>query len=113
MRFFKSILFLMVLLCLCASSRAEKAAIRVGHFPNVTHAQALIAHGLSRAGKGWFEERLGPDVEVQWFVYKAGPSAMEAIFARSIDLADVGPNPAVYADFQWQGEEMRIGAGAC
>lgn len=99
--------------CLGASARAEKAVIRVGHFPNVTHAQALIAHGLSRAGKGWFEERLGPDVEVQWFVYNAGPSAMEAIFARSIDLTYVGPNPAVNAYLKSQGEEIRIVAGGC
>ncbi|HUJ73068.1 MAG TPA: ABC transporter substrate-binding protein [Verrucomicrobiae bacterium] len=99
--------------CLSASAHAEKAVIRVGHFPNVTHAQALIAHGLSRAGKGWFEERLGPDVEVQWFVYNAGPSAMEAIFARSIDLTYVGPNPAVNAYLKSQGEEIRIVAGGC
>ncbi|HUJ08480.1 MAG TPA: ABC transporter substrate-binding protein [Verrucomicrobiae bacterium] len=96
---------------------AEKAAsttvIRVGHFPNVTHAQGVIAHGLSRAEKGWFEERLGPDVEVQWFVYNAGPSAMEAIFARSVDLTYVGPNPAINAYLKSQGEEIRIVAGAC
>jgi NitT/TauT family transport system substrate-binding protein len=95
------------------SSHAEKIVLRVGHFPNVTHAQALIAHGLSRAGKGWFEERLGPDVQVQWFVYNAGPSAMEAIFARSIDMTYVGPNPAVNAYLKSQGEEIRIVAGAC
>jgi len=29
--------------------------IRVGHFPNITHAQGVIAHALSRQGKGWFE----------------------------------------------------------
>jgi len=109
----KLMLLLALLLASCAPSRAEKAVIRVGHFPNVTHAQALIAHGLSRAGKGWFEERLGPDVEVQWFVYNAGPSAMEAIFARSIDLTYVGPNPAVNAYLRSQGEEIRIVAGAC
>jgi NitT/TauT family transport system substrate-binding protein len=92
---------------------AEKIVLRIGHFPNVTHAQAVIAHGLSRAGKGWFEERLGSDVDVQWFVYNAGPSAMEAIFARSIDLTYVGPNPAVNAHLKSLGEEIRIVAGAC
>jgi NitT/TauT family transport system substrate-binding protein len=106
---------LVVLMCLlpCASVRAEKVVLRVGHFPNVTHAQALIAHGLSRSGKGWFEQRLGPDVEIQWFVYNAGPSAMEAIFARSIDLTYVGPNPAINAYLRSHGDEVRIVAGAC
>jgi NitT/TauT family transport system substrate-binding protein len=112
----KLLRFLLVLAlppCLPALARAEKVVIRVGHFPNVTHAQGVIAHGLSRAGKGWFEGRLGPDVEVQWFVYNAGPSAMEAIFARSIDLTYVGPNPAVNAYLRSQGDEIRIVAGAC
>jgi sulfonate transport system substrate-binding protein len=108
-------LWLLLFLALgsCTSRGAEKIIVRVGHFPNVTHAQAVIAHGLSRAGKGWFEERLGPDVQVQWFVYNAGPSAMEAIFARSIDLTYVGPNPAINAYLKSQGEEIRIVAGAC
>lgn len=96
-----------------AGTAATTTVIRVGHFPNVTHAQGVIGHGLSRAGKGWFEERLGPDVEVQWFVYNAGPSAMEAIFARSLDLTYVGPNPAINAHLKSQGEEIRIVAGAC
>jgi len=107
------IVFLVGVLWWAASAHAEKVVIRVGHFPNVTHAQGLIAHGLSRAGKGWFEERLGPDVDVQWFVYNAGPSAMEAIFARSIDMTYVGPNPAVNAYLRSEGEEIRIVAGAC
>jgi NitT/TauT family transport system substrate-binding protein len=92
---------------------AEKIVLRVGHFPNVTHAQAVIAHGMSRQGRGWFEQRLGPDVEVRWFVYNAGPSAMEGIFTRSLDLAYVGPNPAINAHLKSRGEEIRIVAGAC
>ena len=92
---------------------AEKIVLRVGHFPNVTHAQAVIAHGMSRQGRGWFEQRLGPDVEVRWFVYNAGPSAMEGIFTRSLDLAYVGPNPAINAHLKSRGEEIRIVAGSC
>jgi NitT/TauT family transport system substrate-binding protein len=94
-------------------AQAEKIVVRVGHFPNITHAQAVIAHGLSRQGNGWFEQRLGPTVQVQWLVYNAGPSAMEAIFARSIDLAYVGPNPAINAHLKSRGAEIRIVAGAC
>jgi NitT/TauT family transport system substrate-binding protein len=51
---------------------AQKTTLRVGHFPNITHAQALVASQLKRQGKGWFEERLGPDVELQWYIYNAG-----------------------------------------
>jgi NitT/TauT family transport system substrate-binding protein len=109
----KTLLLAIMALVLTTSAWAEKVVIRVGHFPNVTHAQAVIAHALSGQGKGWFEERLGPDVKIQWYIYNAGPSAMEAIFADSIDLTYVGPNPAINAHLKSQGEEIRIVAGAC
>ncbi|MCG3150203.1 MAG: hypothetical protein PCFJNLEI_03683 [Verrucomicrobiae bacterium] len=102
-----------LLLLAGVSVQAEQKVIRVGHFPNITHAQGVIAHGLSRAGKGWFEERLGPDVKIEWFVYNAGPTAMEAIFARSLDITYVGPNPAINAHLKSRGAEIRIVAGAC
>jgi len=90
----------------------EKTVIRFGHFPNITHAQGVIAHALTRQGKGWFEERLGPNVEIQWFTYNAGPSAMEAIFAGSLDLTYVGQGPALNAHFKSNGEELRVISGA-
>ena len=86
--------------------------IRVGHFPNVTHVQALVAQHLSRTGHGWFEERLGKDVKVEWYIYNAGPSAMEAILANSIDLTYVGPSPTLNAYSKSNGEDIRIIAGA-
>ncbi|MBS0156080.1 MAG: ABC transporter substrate-binding protein [Nitrospira sp.] len=86
--------------------------IRVGHFPNVTHVQGLVAHHLSRTGHGWFEERLGKDVKVEWYVYNAGPSAIEAILADSVDLTYVGPNPVLNAYAKSNGEGIRILAGA-
>lgn len=98
---------------LTSTAVAQKTVLRVGHFPNVTHAQGMIAHGLSREGKGWFEQRMGPDVEVQWFVYNAGPSAMEAIFTKGLDITYVGPNPAINAHLKSRGAEIRIVAGAC
>jgi NitT/TauT family transport system substrate-binding protein len=94
------------------TSLLAQTILRVGHFPNITHAQALVAHGLSRHGKGWFEQRLGSEVTVQWYVYNAGPSAIEAILAKSIDLTYVGPNPAINAYAKSRGEEVRIVAGA-
>src|ERR1700741_1183473 len=110
----KNILALVLLLFITVSMSVatDKTVIRIGHFPNITHAQGLVAHNLSRQGKGWFEARLGPGVEIQWFIYNAGPSAMEAIFARSIELTYVGPGPALNAYAKSEGEEIRIIAGA-
>jgi len=102
-----------LLLQISSSFSAEKTILRVGHFPNLTHAQGVIAHGLSRAGNGWFEQRLGPDVQIQWFVYNAGPSAMEALLTKSLDLAYVGPSPTINAFIKSRGNDVRIVAGAC
>ena len=91
--------------------RADQV-VRVGYFPNITHAQGVIGSETSREKKGWFEHRLGPGVTIQWFPFNAGPSAMEAIFAGSIDLTYVGPNPALNAYIRSRGDEIRVLAGA-
>ena len=95
-----------------ASAQAEKTTLRIGYFPNVTHAQGVIGSHTTREKHGWFEQRLGPDVTIQWFPFNAGPSAMEAIFAGSIDLTYVGPNPALNAFIRSRGDEIRVLAGA-
>ncbi|MDB6132361.1 MAG: NitT/TauT family transport system substrate-binding protein [Verrucomicrobiales bacterium] len=89
---------------------AANAPIRFGHFPNITHVQALVAHNLSRQGKGWFEERLG--VTIDWYTYNAGPSAIEAIFAKSLDVTYIGPSPVLNGFAKSKGTEIRILAGA-
>src|SRR5207247_3819347 len=111
MKISKAVLSISLWFAAAAFSFGE-TKIRVGHFPNITHAQGIIAHALSRQGKGWFEQRLGADTKIEWFVYNAGPSAMEAIFANSIDLSYVGPGPALNAYTKSNGEEIRLIAGA-
>lgn len=86
--------------------------VRVGFFPNITHAQALVAANMTREGKGWFENRLGTPAKIEWNIYNAGPSAMEAFFTKAIDLTYVGPSPAVNAHARSNGKEVHIIAGA-
>jgi NitT/TauT family transport system substrate-binding protein len=81
--------------------------LRVGYFPNVTHAQALVG----RAG-GQFEKALGPGVQIEWKAFNAGPAAIEALFANAIDLTYVGPNPTVTGYIRSQGAAVRVIAGA-
>ena len=91
---------------------AQPLTVRVGHFPNITHVQALVARNFERHDASWFAPRLGPGVKLEWYAYNAGPSAMEAIFAGSLDLAYVGPNPAINAYARSGGREVRVIAGA-
>src|SRR2546423_12710823 len=85
-------LLIAALLALISSVNAD-TVLRVGHFPNITHAQGLVAHNLSRQGKGWFEERLGAGTKIEGVVFQARPRAVEAIFAQSIQLHYLGPRP--------------------
>lgn len=94
----------------CRRAADPEGVLRLGHFPNVTHVQALVARSMTREGRGWFEERLG--LEVRWFTYNAGPSIAEAVFARSLDAAYIGPSPLLNAYVRSAGREMRVLSGA-
>ena len=87
---------------------ARKIKLRVGYFPNITHAQAL----MGMAG-GYFARELGPGVEVQPFLFNAGPSCMEALLAGRLDLTYVGPNPALNTYLRSNGRALRVLAGGC
>jgi NitT/TauT family transport system substrate-binding protein len=85
---------------------AASTTVRVGYFPNLTHAVPLL--GLSQ---GDFARTLGPGVRIEKMEFNAGPSAVEALFAGSVDMAYVGPNPAINAHQRAPGS-VRIVAGA-
>ena len=81
--------------------------IRVGAFPNITHAQPMVGKA-----NGWFDKAMGSQVKVQWTSFNAGPSAIEALFAGAIDMTYVGPNPAINGYVRSNGEALRVVAGA-
>ncbi len=94
-----------MLVCIVAGSVSAAETMRIGHFPNITHAQALVGRA-----NGTFEKRLGS--AVAWKVFNAGPTAMEALIAGQLDIAYVGPNPAVNLFLRSKGTALRIIAGA-
>ncbi|MBE0008278.1 MULTISPECIES: ABC transporter substrate-binding protein [unclassified Arthrobacter] len=80
-------------------------SVRLGYFPNLTHAPALIADA-----EGLYAEHLAAtNLEVSTF--NAGPSAIEALFSGAIDMAVIGPNPTINGFAQSGGEALRVVAG--
>ena len=71
-------------------SGSGQTVVRVGAFPNITHARAMVGKANE-----WFEKALGPSAKIQWTSFNAGPSAIEALFSGAIDMTYVGPNPAI------------------
>ena len=83
--------------------------IRIGYFPNITHSQALIGFSTDRRD---FEKIFGDSVHVDTKIFNAGPSAIEALFAGELDMAYIGPNPAINGYVRSHGQALRIIAGA-
>ncbi len=104
----KGLVLLLLLAMVCsAAAQSSPTVIRVGAFPNITHAQAMV--GKANA---WFDKAMGPQVKIQWTSFNAGPSAIEALFAGAIDMTYVGPNPAINGYVRSNGEALRVIAGA-
>jgi NitT/TauT family transport system substrate-binding protein len=89
--------------------------LRLGYFPNLNHAQVII--GLAN---GHFQKALSENstssgnehISIKEYVFSAGPSAIEALYAGQIDVAYVGPNPAINGYLASNGEGIRIISGS-
>jgi len=91
-----------------SSAKADAAAVtvRLGYFPNITHASAITG-----VEKGFFAQALGTN-KLETSTFNAGPAAVEALFSEAIDAAYLGPNPAINAYAKSQGAAIRIISGA-
>lgn len=91
----------------CGSKPVDKnVTVRVAHFPNITHSQALIGRA-----EGQFQKALGDTNKIEWKEFNAGPSEIEALFAGEIDIGYIGPGPAINGYAKSKGD-LQIIAGA-
>ena len=57
----KSILLAFLVIALLSFATAQNATIRVGAFPNITHAQAMVGKA-----NGCFDKAMGSNVKIHW-----------------------------------------------
>lgn len=88
-----------------AQDKGAAAELRLGYFPNVTHAPALI--GLA---KGLFEKELG-DTKLTPQEFNAGPNEVSALLGGSLDIGFIGSGPAINAYAKSNGEAVRLISG--
>ena len=101
--------FIFALLSVSCSVAAEQPIVlRVGFFPNLTHAPALAARQLEREGKDFHQSNLPAGVKLEWRSFNAGPSAMEALVAGAIDVTYVGASPVINAHVRTKGRSIRV-----
>jgi len=89
-----------------ASASGEAKTIRLGYFPNITHAPALV--GMN---KNFFQTALG-STKLEPKTFNAGPAAIEALFSGAIDATYIGPNPAINGWATSKGTALKIIAGS-
>jgi NitT/TauT family transport system substrate-binding protein len=80
--------------------------VRLGYFPNITHAPAIIG-----VEKGLFQTALAQNT-LKAQTFNAGPDAVTALLSGAIDAAFVGPGPSINAYAKSDGEAIRIVAGS-
>lgn len=95
----------------CGDSDSAMAAgsgpvtLRLGYFPNLTHATALVG-----VDQGFFAQALGTDT-LETSTFNAGPEAVTALLSGAIDATYIGPNPSINA-FKQSNGAVRIISGA-
>ncbi len=77
--------------------------LRLGYFPNLTHAQVLYARAT-----GAFD-KIG--VHITWTAFNAGPTAIESLFTDAVDATFIGPSPTINGFIKSKGEKFVVVSG--
>jgi len=85
---------------------SDPVTVRLGYLANLTHAPALIG-----VDNGSFQSALGKNVTLKTQVFAAGPDAITALFGGAIDMAFLGPSPAISGFIQSNGQALRVISG--
>lgn len=96
-----------IALSLNSSEITHENKIRVAYFPNIGHAVAIT--GLE---KEIFAEHLGNQTLIETKLFDSGPQVIESMFANSIDIAYVGPGPAINGFLKSENGNLKILSGA-
>ncbi|MFE2809437.1 ABC transporter substrate-binding protein [Streptomyces nigra] len=81
-------------------------AVKIGYFPNLTHATALVG-----VQEGLLQKELG-GTKIEPSTFNAGPSEIEALNSGSIDIGWIGPSPSINGYTKAQGKNLRIISGS-
>jgi NitT/TauT family transport system substrate-binding protein len=81
-------------------------SVKIGYFGNLTHATALVGRH-----EGLFQKELG-GTKAEYSTFNAGPSEIEALNSKSIDIGWIGPSPAINGYIKSNGQNLRIISGS-
>jgi len=102
-----SVIVLMVAVLNSTSTDNSGNEIRVAFFPSISHAVPIV--GIEN---NIFQENLTEQKIIEVKIFDSGPQVIESLFAKSIDLAYVGPGPIINGFLKSNGQDLKILAGA-
>jgi NitT/TauT family transport system substrate-binding protein len=85
---------------------APPSVVRFGYFANLTHAQAVLG-----VATGDYAKAIAP-AKLETKLFNAGPSVIEALFAGELDVAYIGPGPAISGFSKSRGQGLVVVSGA-
>ncbi|MFF7729356.1 aliphatic sulfonate ABC transporter substrate-binding protein [Streptomyces sp. NPDC008001] len=88
------------------AKKLSAGTVRIGYFPNITHATPLVGEQ-----EGLLQKELG-GTALRSTTFNAGPSEIEALNAGSIDIGWIGPSPAINGYVKSKGKSLRIISGS-
>ena len=77
--------------------------LRIAYFPNIGHAIPIV--GIEN---GFFSEKLSSDTNIESRIFDSGPQVIESLFANSVDIAYVGPGPAINGFLNSENNNIQI-----
>lgn len=90
-----------------SSEAKQESKIRIAFFPNIGHLVPIIG-----SEKGIFSNSFDNETVIETHLFDSGPQVIESLFAKSIDLAYVGPGPTINGFIQSEKNDLKILAGA-
>ena len=73
-----------------SNEKLSENNLRIAYFPNIGHAIPIVGMEI-----GFFSEKITSDTKIESRVFDSGPQVIESLFANSVDIAYVGPGPAI------------------
>jgi len=90
-----------------SSEKLDENNLRIAYFPNIGHAVPIV--GIEN---DFFLEQLSFDVKIESRIFDSGPQVIESLFANSVDIAYVGPGPAINGFLNSENNNIQILSGA-
>ena len=90
-----------------SNEKLNENNLRIAYFPNVGHVIPIV--GIE---KGFFLEKIDSDTEIESRIFDSGPQVIESLFANSVDIAYVGPGPAINGFLNSENKNIKILSGA-